>query len=43
MIKGLLCTKGNIPAFVSDELEEKEMKNKYLNIANLLLLSQVLR
>lgn len=41
MTKGLFRAKDNVPAFVSDELGEKEMKNRYLNIANLLLLSQV--
>lgn len=34
MIKGLLCAKDNVPAFVHDKLREKEMKNRYLNIAN---------
>lgn len=42
MIKGLLCAKDNVPAFVSDKRREKEMKNRYLNIVDLLLLSQVL-
>lgn len=42
MIKGPLCAKDNVLAFISDKLREKEMKNRYLNIANLLLLSQVL-